>query len=425
MSLGCMAILFCSGWLMNNRDRVMYTEFGHRNWLRPFQGVLGFALAFAGGFSAKWLLISAAQSPEEPHARAAKGQGAPGSQPRVPPAGLSQLVLRNGPAGALQLVAAPHESPNRLFLYPGLTLKDNPQLATSGSLEKAWVYGVELHGQLAVVTADIGDVLEGQLITWPAHMAAEKLELADRLVGYKSSAHERGSVGRNVVGTVLSDGSTKFAHFYYKKSQSPNKAELVIALDKFAKREWDPSKPNHITYDPELFIAKVNAFYQSQLAQGLTENQILREGYAPFCKHLFMPNFAKLSAISLPITAENEVLLRTKYEARKANELPVLVRYFPKEKLGAVPEAVHLDLILYSREQIRKENEAMGDVDSDVEPWALISVKPQMEDFETPMQPITMLRNALGKDQGGSGVPLDRAKYFASVDYWSKHAPIA
>ena len=49
----------------------------------------------------------------------------------------------------------------------------------------------------------------------------------------------------------------------------------------------------------------------------------------------------------------------------------------------------------------------------------------QMEEFETPMQPITMLRNALGKAEGGSGVPLEREKYQASVDYWSVHVPIA
>lgn len=40
------------------------------------------------------------------------------------------------------------------------------------------------------------------------------------------------------------------------------------------------------------------------------------------------------------------------------------------------------------------------------------------------MQPITMMRNALGKEEGGSGVPLDRKKYQQSVDYWKSHAPI-
>lgn len=35
-----------------------------------------------------------------------------------------------------------------------------------------------------------------------------------------------------------------------------------------------------------------------------------------------------------------------------------------------------------------------------------------------------MLRNALGREYGGSGVPLDQAKYKESVDFWSKHAII-
>jgi len=33
-------------------------------------------------------------------------------------------------------------------------------------------------------------------------------------------------------------------------------------------------------------------------------------------------------------------------------------------------------------------------------------------------------RNSLGKEEGGSGVPLDREKYGESVAYWQKHAPI-
>ena len=41
-----------------------------------------------------------------------------------------------------------------------------------------------------------------------------------------------------------------------------------------------------------------------------------------------------------------------------------------------------------------------------------------------PMQPITMMRNALGRDQGGSGVALDAAKYEEAVDYWRRHATV-
>jgi hypothetical protein len=59
------------------------------------------------------------------------------------------------------------------------------------------------------------------------------------------------------------------------------------------------------------------------------------------------------------------------------------------------------------------------DVDYD---YGIISVKPQDVDHETPMQPITVMRNALGKEFGGSGVPLEFDKYQASVEFWKKHA---
>jgi hypothetical protein len=87
--------------------------------------------------------------------------------------------------------------------------------------------------------------------------------------------------------------------------------------------------------------------------------------------------------------------------------------------------ASHLDIILYSREQIIKENEAMGSTppDSDA-PWGIISIKGQLCDYELPMQPITAMRNALGKEEGGSGVPIDHIKYKESVNFWNAHVSI-
>ena len=40
------------------------------------------------------------------------------------------------------------------------------------------------------------------------------------------------------------------------------------------------------------------------------------------------------------------------------------------------------------------------------------------------MDPITIMRNALGKEEGGSGVPLDKDKYLQSVKFWEKNAVI-
>lgn len=51
-----------------------------------------------------------------------------------------------------------------------------------------------------------------------------------------------------------------------------------------------------------------------------------------------------------------------------------------------------------------------------------MSIKAQDVSHELPMKPITMMRNALGKEEGGSGVPIDREEYLKSVEYWKKHA---
>lgn len=69
---------------------------------------------------------------------------------------------------------------------------------------------------------------------------------------------------------------------------------------------------------------------------------------------------------------------------------------------------------MYSKDQVQKEVAAMGNTDpnQDVDyDFGIVSVKPTDVDYETPMDPITIMRNALGKEEGGSGVPLNKEKY--------------
>ena len=90
-------------------------------------------------------------------------------------------------------------------------------------------------------------------------------------------------------------------------------------------------------------------------------------------------------------------------------------------------QAGFLDIILYSKEQVQLENEAMGTADPNADldyDFGIVSIKPQDVDNECPMNPITAMRNALGKDQGGSGVPLDPVKYRQCAEFWDKHAVI-
>jgi len=57
----------------------------------------------------------------------------------------------------------------------------------------------------------------------------------------------------------------------------------------------------------------------------------------------------------------------------------------------------------------------MGNDSNSDAPWGIVSIKSQDVDYELPMQPITSMRNALGEEHGGSGVPIDRNAYMTWV----------
>ena len=112
-------------------------------------------------------------------------------------------------------------------------------------------------------------------------------------------------------------------------------------------------------------------------------------------------------------TDANRALLRSDYEARSSDELPVLVRWFEGVE---PPVAGFLIVILYSREQLAKEG-----TQTDAE-WGVVGCMYTAEPEEIPMAPITMMRNALGVEEGGSGVPIDRESYRRSVEFWRNNA---
>jgi len=142
------------------------------------------------------------------------------------------------------------------------------------------------------------------------------------------------------------------------------------------------------------------------------------EGYAPFCRHLFFENFSEALDGVAEITPENEGLLKSGYEARTPKELPVLCRWFSRKDVP-VGKANFLDVIVYSREHCI-DIEKM-EVPEGVE-WVVVSINSCPTPVESPMPPATMVRNALGPEEGGSGVPLNRDSYLASVAYWSQWA---
>ena len=148
----------------------------------------------------------------------------------------------------------------------------------------------------------------------------------------------------------------------------------------------------------------------------------LVDGYASFCKHLFLLNETPTRCGHAPITDENRWALHSGYRARREGELPVLERWF--EGIDA-PPARWLDVILYSRAQLILEaaefHEPLQVPDCD---WGIVAVIGVLEPAELPMPPITQMRNALGRAEGGSGVALDRVAYLGSVRFWEEYAPV-
>src|SRR5690606_14789321 len=67
-----------------------------------------------------------------------------------------------------------------------------------------------------------------------------------------------------------------------------------------------------------------------QFERHLNEHPPLKvlDGYAPFCKLHVHRNWTSTRCLAVPITEANRQLLRSDYEARTPDELPVLVRWF-------------------------------------------------------------------------------------------------
>jgi hypothetical protein len=137
------------------------------------------------------------------------------------------------------------------------------------------------------------------------------------------------------------------------------------------------------------------------------------DGYAPFCKLHVHQNWTSTRCLTVAVTQGNRHLLRSGYEARNRDELPVLVRWFE----GVEPAIANfLIAILYDREQLAKEGTR---IDAD---WGIVGCMYTEFPEEIPMAPITMMRNALGVAEGGSGVPLEQAAYRRSVEFWAANA---
>ena len=181
---------------------------------------------------------------------------------------------------------------------------------------------------------------------------------------------------------------------------------MAIALTDFARVRLFPREPRPNT------IQDISA---EAFERHLNEHPPLRDlpGYAPFCRLHVHVNWTSTRCLTVPVTDANRPLLRSGYEGRQRSELPVLVRWFEGVD---VPVASYLIPILYSRDQLLAEG---SQIDAD---WGVMGCLYTSEPAEIPMAPITMMRNALGVAEGGSGVALNPDAYRRSVAFWSANA---
>ncbi len=181
---------------------------------------------------------------------------------------------------------------------------------------------------------------------------------------------------------------------------------MTIEMTEFARARLFPKDGRSTAIQDcsaEAFVAELNA---------RTPQRVI-PGYADFCVLHAHRNWTSARCSVIAIDDQNRHQLRSAYEARSRAELPVLVRWFDGIK---APVANYLLPILYSRAQLAIEGTPIA------ADWGIVGCLYTLDPEEIPMVPITMMRNALGVEEGGSGVPLDRAAYRHSVEFWERHA---
>lgn len=221
--------------------------------------------------------------------------------------------------------------------------------------------------------------------------------------------------------------------------------EMIIDYTDFVERQFkeDFKGTNLSKYNKHVLLSQIREEF-SKLVFGLDVSEPgveatseggwgevkLCEGYMPFCKLLFIENPTDVKTGTVPITMANERFLQSDYRSRRPDEKKVLTRFLniPSCLRHEIPVADYLMIILYSKEQIDSENLEYWKKNGGDKPtlfygdYGIVSINAQMVDFEEPMNPITMMRNALGEADGGSGAPMNDGAYDKSIEFWSKNA---
>lgn len=165
-------------------------------------------------------------------------------------------------------------------------------------------------------------------------------------------------------------------------------------------------------------LERINNFYE------IGKNTMLNSDWS-FCKYLVLPNEFGVKCAVREITLDIYPYIRTDYSQRTPEELPILTRFVQLPPGFKSQEANYIILVLYSKRQLEKEFKPKEEgqefyFDDNVE-WGIVSIMGTVLPHPDPLVPITIMRNALGVEEGGNGETLNRKVYNESVEFWSKH----
>jgi hypothetical protein len=191
--------------------------------------------------------------------------------------------------------------------------------------------------------------------------------------------------------------------------------EKTIGVSEFVKRQVEPGAPN---FGGTVVTEEAMVAIRAQCARKVNAGED-KEGYAPFCRIVTITpdelglDYAALVCPIALVTGDNIALVQSAMESRRPGEPAFLESWLPRDsdKVQCLA-AHHVDVVLYSREQLESEGEATTGSDFDI-----ISVNAEME-VSAPMTPSTIERNQRGPDAGGSGHVASDEEKARSVAFW-------
>lgn len=195
------------------------------------------------------------------------------------------------------------------------------------------------------------------------------------------------------------------------------------------KIEYDPFVNRQ--FSPGFSGTKVDLEIKDELLEVINDTYIngdskqLLNSEWEFCKYLVIKNDFDVKCAVREITLDIYPYIRTDYVQRTPEELAVLSRFAQLPPGFKSQRANYIVLVLYSKRQLEKEFKPKEEgqefyFDDSVE-WGIVSIMGTMEPKPDPLVPITIMRNALGIEEGGNGETLNRESYNQSVEFWSKY----